>query len=289
MTHALDPGHQQPQPDLVRVRFDLGYDGTAFSGWARQPGLRTVQGTLEEALTLLLRHPVALTVAGRTDAGVHARGQVCHADLPVEAWERTSGSLVRRLAGVLPADVRVHRTLPAPPGFDARFGATSRRYAYRLRDDPACADPLERSWTVTHPRPLEVSALQAAADQLLGEHDFAAFCKRREGATTIRQLLRLDWERDAAGRAVAHVEADAFCHSMVRALVGGMLAVGDGRRRPDWIRSVLDGRVRDPGVTVAPAHGLVLEQVRYPSDAQLAARVLTARRLRVLTGEPLRP
>ncbi|RKS69286.1 tRNA pseudouridine38-40 synthase [Motilibacter peucedani] len=279
------PEDQAERERRVRLRLDLGYDGTGFSGWARQPGLRTVQGTLEEALGLLWRTSVELTVAGRTDAGVHARGQVCHVDAPVEAWAATEASLVRRLAGVLPADVRVRRVAAAPPGFDARFAATSRRYAYRLRDDPAGADPLERAWTVTHPRPLDLAALQAAAALLLGEHDFAAFCRRREGATTIRRLLRLEWARDEAGRAVATVEADAFCHSMVRALVGGLLAVGDGRREPGWLREVLDGRVRDPGVTVAPAHGLVLEAVGYPPDDQLAARVVQSRRVRTLPGQ----
>ena len=270
--------------ERVRIRIDLGYDGTAYAGWARQPGQRTVQATLEEALTLVWREPVALTVAGRTDAGVHARGQVCHVDAPVEGWQRTAATLARRLAGMLPDDVRVRSAVPAPPGFDARFSALSRRYAYRVRDDITRADPLERAWVLRHPRPLDTDAMQLASRLLLGEHDFAAYCKRREGATTVRELLCLEWERDGAGRAVATLVADAFCHSMVRALMGALLAVGDGRRDVEWPRRVLDAGLRDPGVTVAPAHGLVLEEVRYPADADLAARAVQARAVRALSA-----
>ncbi|WP_231116260.1 tRNA pseudouridine(38-40) synthase TruA [Motilibacter rhizosphaerae] len=266
----------------VRVRLDLGYDGTAFAGWARQPGLRTVQGTLEEALAHLWRCDVAVTVAGRTDAGVHARGQVAHADVPRTAWEASAASAVRRLAGLLPPDVRVHGAAPAPPGFDARFAATSRTYAYRVRDDLAGADPLERAWVLAHPRRLDLGLLGEGSRLLLGEHDFAAFCRRREGATTIRTLLRLDWARDEAGRAVATVQADAFCHSMVRSLVGALLPVGDGRRPPAWLGDVLRARARDSAVNVAPPHGLVLERVDYPADDALAARVAQARQVRTL-------
>jgi tRNA pseudouridine38-40 synthase len=267
-------------PGSIRVRLDLAYDGTGFSGWARQPGRRTVQGTLEAALTLLWRSEISLTVAGRTDAGVHARGQVCHADVPAGGWAASGATLVRRLAGLLPPDVRVHAAAPAPAGFDARFAALSRTYAYRVRDDAATADPLERHHVLTVPRALDLAALHEASALLLGEHDFAAYCRRREGATTVRRLLRLDWRRDAAGRAVATVQADAFCHSMVRALVGALLAVGEGRRPVGWPAAVLARGVRDSAVAVAPAHGLVLERVEYPPDAELSERVRVARQLR---------
>jgi tRNA pseudouridine38-40 synthase len=231
---------------LVRVRLELAYDGGGFAGWAAQPGQRTVQGTVEEALSRVLRVPVALTVAGRTDAGVHATGQVAHADLPVGTWaalgaprgRRAGGDpgadLVRRLAGVLPSDVRVWAVAPAAPGFDARFSALWRRYAYRVTDHPAGADPLRRHDTLAWPRRLDADAMAAASAELLGEHDFAAYCRRREGATTVRSLQRLDWARDLDGVLVAIVRADAFCHSMVRGLVGALLAVGDGRRPPSW-------------------------------------------------------
>ncbi|GAA2312488.1 hypothetical protein GCM10010149_74270 [Nonomuraea roseoviolacea subsp. roseoviolacea] len=364
---------------MVRLRLDLGYDGTDFSGWARQPGRRTVQGEIEQALGRILRlaGPPALTVAGRTDAGVHARHQVAHVDvavgclseldrnrrrggaaagpgagagsvveagavvaggpvvqagpvapagsvvgegagsadagtpvvasdgvgpatdgeavaavdgesaaaaaeeLPLDVDERLA-TLVRRLAGVLPPDVRVHRVSVASEGFDARFSALSRRYAYRVSDAPGGGDPLRRREVVWHNRPLDLDAMNAAAERLLGEHDFAAFCKKREGATTIRELQRLRWVRQDDGLLVATVVADAFCHSMVRALVGALLAVGDGRRPVAWPGQVLAGAVRDSGVHVAPAHGLCLEEVRYPPVEELAVRAAATRRVRTL-------
>jgi tRNA pseudouridine38-40 synthase len=252
---------------LVRLRLDLAYDGSGFSGWAVQPGRRTVQAVVEEALGRVLRVPAPprLTVAGRTDAGVHARGQVAHADVPAQSWAPVAGTAVHRMARALPPDVRIRAMALAPAGFDARFSALCRRYSYRVCDEPAAADPVRRNETLWHPRRLDLALMNAAARACLGNHDFAAFCRRREGATTIRTLLRLDWARDGDGVAVAAVEADAFCHNMVRALVGALLAVGDGRRPPEWPGQVLAAGVRDPGVHVAPPHGLCLEDVRYPS------------------------
>ncbi|MFI6320793.1 tRNA pseudouridine(38-40) synthase TruA [Nonomuraea sp. NPDC050556] len=283
---------------MVRLRLDLGYDGTDFSGWAKQPDLRTVQGEIEGALRRILRLDAApdLTVAGRTDAGVHARGQVAHVDIDPATLVALDGNrppeepalderlvrLLRRLAGVMPTDVRVHRVTVAPEGFDARFSALSRRYAYRISDAPGGGDPLRRNEVVWHARPLSLEALNAAAVHLLGEHDFAAFCKKREGATTIRELQRLDWVRDEAGVLVATVVADAFCHSMVRALVGSLLAVGEGRQPVEWPGQVLARAARDSGVHVAPARGLCLEEVRYPEPAELARRAAMTRRVRTL-------
>lgn len=283
---------------MVRLRLDLGYDGSDFSGWARQPGLRTVQGEIEQALGRILRlgEPPMLTVAGRTDAGVHARGQVAHVDVADEALAELDGNragplgvderlaaLVRRLGGVLSPDARVFRVTVAPEGFDARFSAMSRRYAYRVSDAVGGVDPLRRQEVVWHNRSLDVDVLNAAAVRLLGEHDFAAFCKKREGATTIRELQRLDWVRTGDGVLVATVVADAFCHSMVRALVGSLLAAGDGRRPVEWPGQVLAKAVRDSGVHVAPAHGLCLEEVSYPPAAELAARANATRRVRTLS------
>ncbi|MEO3793745.1 tRNA pseudouridine(38-40) synthase TruA [Nonomuraea sp. B10E15] len=283
---------------MVRLRLDLAYDGTEFSGWARQPGRRTVQGEIEQALGRILRlgEPAQLTVAGRTDAGVHARGQVSHVDVPEGSMAELDGNrgplgiderlaaLVRRLGGVLPPDVRVHRVSVASEGFDARFSALFRRYAYRVSDAVGGVDPLRRREVVWHNRPLDDGALDAAAARLIGEHDFAAFCKKREGATTIRELQRLDWVREQDGTLVATVVADAFCHSMVRALVGSLLAAGDGRRPVEWPGEVLGRAVRDSGVHVAPAHGLCLEEVGYPPDAELAARAAATRRVRTPAG-----
>ncbi len=266
---------------LVRLRLDIAYDGTPFAGWARQPGQRTVQGDVEDALIRVARlQAVRLTVAGRTDSGVHAAGQVAHVDLPADV---PLGGLARRLNGVLDRSVRVTGLAPAPAGFDARFSALSRRYVYRITDAPFGAEPLRRFDTLAWPRPLDVPAMASAALLLVGEHDFAAFCRRREGATTVRTLLRLDVLRRPDGVIVADVEADAFCHSMVRALVGALLAVGEGRRPPQWPAAVLRRGMRDPAVTVAPAHGLTLVEVRYPPDAELAARAEVTRAVRVPT------
>jgi tRNA pseudouridine38-40 synthase len=314
-------------PRSVRLRIDLAYDGSGFSGWAAQPGRRTVEETLAAALGRVLRLPGSpgLTVAGRTDAGVHARGQVVHVDVPESAWTTLAdqgpgqgagqgaaqgasqdpgqragkAGPLTRLAAVLPPDVRVHAVRPAPDGFDARFSALWRRYSYRVCDDPARADPLRRHETLWTPRRLDLAAMNAAAASLAGEHDFAAFCRRREGATTVRTLRVLHWHRDAAadaadgaddgpddrhGVAVATVVADAFCHNMVRALVGALLAVGEGRRPPGWPAEVLAAAVRDPAVRVVPPHGLCLEEVGYPKPEELAARAAQTRNRRTATA-----
>ncbi|MDG3008994.1 tRNA pseudouridine(38-40) synthase TruA [Rhodococcus sp. D2-41] len=254
------------------MRLDIAYDGTDFSGWAKQPGRRTVCGVLEEALSTILRVPAHLTVAGRTDAGVHASGQVAHLDLPVEAVPTEPGRLVRRLSRFLPTDVRIKHVTTAHPDFDARFSAIRRHYAYRIATAPYGADPVRARDTVAWPQRLDVDAMRAASASLLGLHDFAAFCRRRDGATTVRELQRFDWERTETDTLTAHVSADAFCWSMVRSLVGAMLAVGEGRRTPEWASRLLDERVRSSAVTVAPAHGLSLAGVDYPADEDLAAR-----------------
>ncbi|WP_233159589.1 tRNA pseudouridine(38-40) synthase TruA [Pseudonocardia sp. MH-G8] len=256
----------------------MAYDGTEFSGWARQPGRRTVCGALEGALGTVLRTPVALTVAGRTDAGVHATGQVAHADLHAgldAVW------LVRRLARLLPPDVRVRAVTPVPDAFDARFSALRRHYRYRVATAPYGADPLRARDTLSWPFPLDLDAVRAASDGLLGEHDFAAYCKRREGATTVRGLQELTWTRGDDGVVEAAVSADAFCHSMVRSLVGALLDVGRGRRGVEWPGALLHRTERASEVPVAPAHGLTLAAVDYPSVPELAARANATRRLRV--------
>ena len=255
-----------------------------MGGAARTPDGR---GVVSAALRTVLRSPeaVRLTVAGRTDAGVHARGQVAHADVDPQAWGLVSGrsdrspeeSMRARLAGVLPADVTVGRVSLAPSAFDARFSATSRRYLYRLADDLSVHDPLRRRDTVSMRGHLDPHAMSEAAYLLVGLHDFAAFCRRREGATTVRTLLALSWERQRDGVLAGTVVADAFCHSMVRALVGALVPVGEGRRDVDWPATVLSTGVRDPGVRVMPPHGLSLEEVSYPPDDRLAARALETR------------
>ncbi len=275
----------------MRLRIDLAYDGSAFHGWARQLELRTVQGEVEQAVDTVLRtEGTSLTVAGRTDAGVHARAQVAHADLAEDLVTAAAGrshepmldAVRRRLNGVLDPDVRIQRVTEAPAGFDARFSAVWRRYAYRIADQPHLVDPLARGHVLTWGRPLDLDAMNAAAQGLLGEHDFAAFCRKRTGATTIRTLLDLHWERAASGIAVATVRADAFCHNMVRSLVGCLVAVGEGRRGRDWPTDVLARGRRDPAVKVIHAHGLTLEEVAYPPDGELARRAQESRVVRSL-------
>jgi tRNA pseudouridine38-40 synthase len=283
-----EPAHPAGEGGLVRVRIDLSYEGTEFAGWARQPGQRTVQGVLEDVVR---RHPPgagepgSLVVAGRTDAGVHARGQVAHLDVPpVPGADPPALVDLDRLRGrwnrMLASDVRVHRLSAAPDGFDARFSPLCRRYTYRVADPLALADPMRRRDTLWYPRELDVEAMNRAAAALLGERDFAAFCRRREGATTVRALLALHWSRDADGVAVATVEADAFCHTMVRSLVGALLAVGDGRREEAWPGHVQAGLIRVPDVHVVAPHGLCLDEVTYPGIDGLAARAVETRRVR---------
>lgn len=275
----------------ARIRLDVAYDGTDFSGWAVQPSQRTVQGVLEASLGTVLRAvPPPLTVAGRTDAGVHAQGQVCHFDVTEAAWglvpgrsDRSSAdALVHRLAGVLPGDVRVRSATVVSADFDARFSALWRRYEYRVSDALYGVDPLRRAYVLANRSPLDVAAMNAASAGLLGEHDFAAFCRKREGATTIRELTGLHWDRDLEGVVVGTIEADAFCHNQVRAMVGAMLAVGDGRQPIDWPARVLAGRQRLSEVTVVPPHGLSLVNVGYPPDDELATRAASVRRIRTL-------
>ncbi|PYC72476.1 tRNA pseudouridine(38-40) synthase TruA [Micromonospora arborensis] len=270
--------------ERIRLRLDVSYDGTGFSGWAAQPTRRTVAGVLVETLALVLGAGTAtgLTVAGRTDAGVHATGQVCHLDLPVDVWRQHEGRLLRRLARLLPTDMRVRAMTEVPADFDARFSATFRRYEYRVTDAPFGAEPLRRHEVLAWPKPLDLAALNAAATGLVGEHDFAAYCRRKEHATTLREVTRLDWRRDPDGILVATVQADAFCQAMVRSLVGAMLVAGDGRRPVEWPGSLLTRQERSSEVTVAPAHGLTLVAVGYPADpAEYARRADLTRRLRV--------
>jgi tRNA pseudouridine38-40 synthase len=274
---------------FVRLRGQVAYDGTEFSGWARQRDRRTVQQCVEEAFATVLRFAPSLTVAGRTDAGVHALGQVIHLDLPGSVLTEFGfdpvdpapflDRLTRKVDGVLPVDVRLRALIVAPHGFDARFAALWREYVYRICDDRSAADPLRRGDTVNWPKPLDAAAMAWAGALMVGMHDFAAFCRRREGATTIRELQRVEVER-VNGVIECVVRADAFCHSMVRSLVGALLAVGEGRKHTSWPAELLRIEGRANGVTVAPAHGLTLMHVQYPPDHELAGRTQVTRNVR---------
>jgi tRNA pseudouridine38-40 synthase len=273
----------------VRLRLDISYDGTDFTGWAVQAGHRTVAGVLNDTLSTVFRVPVVLRAAGRTDTGVHATGQVAHVDVPadalVHAYPRNRrdapefAPLVRRLARFLPADVRVREIVRAPAGFDARFSALRRNYVYRLSTAASGVEPQLARFVTPWPRPLDVGAMAVASRDLVGLHDFAAFCRHRDGATTIRDLQRLDWSRDG-DYVTAHVTADAFCWSMVRSLVGAVLKVGEHRHEPSWCASLLSAPGRSSAFAAAPARGLTLTGVDYPADDELSARILITRDLR---------
>lgn len=298
----LLPTDSATEEPTARYRLDIAYDGTDFVGWARQPGLRTVQGELEAALaTVLARTGGAptITVAGRTDAGVHATGQVAHVDLNdrqvaylaaphgKSAQPMLPGAaLARRLNGIagLKSDVYVSRAVEAPDGFDARFSPIWRRYEYRVADVGAAHDPLKRNHTVWYPAALDLDAMNAAARELLGLADWAAYCRPREGATTIRELQEFRWDRDAAGVLIARLQADAFCHSMVRALVGATVSVGAGRLAGRRLVELRDAAARTSEFVVMPPHGLTLVEVGYPDD--VAARAAQTRARRELTDRP---
>ncbi|WJZ01697.1 tRNA pseudouridine synthase A [Corynebacterium freiburgense] len=282
---------------IVRLRLDLSYDGTDFHGWASQvrPGeeesLRTVQGTLERVLSLVLRCAVRLIVAGRTDAGVHAAWQVAHCDVPLSSLEQRSiggdpSKLVRRLARLLPEDVRVHGVSFAPEGFDARFSALRRNYVYRVTTSPRGALPTRARDTAVWPKPVDIQLMQDSASDLLGLHDFAAFCRPRPGASTVRDLQAFRWldiSTDIEPELYeARVTADAFCWSMVRSLVGACLVVGEGRREAGFALGLLGERSRSSLVPVAPAKGLSLVGVDYPSPELLASRAMKTRNMRTL-------
>lgn len=280
-----------PEAALTRIRFDIAYQGTDFNGWSRQPGLRTVQGEIEAALLIILRRhqPIqSLVVAGRTDAGVHATGQVAHLDLTpqqAESLERPQrgktrgrydgpGSLARRINGLagLESDIFISRSAIAEPGFDARFSPLWRRYEYRIADTAAPRNPLERHRTVWYPALLDLDLMNVAAGTLTGLHDWAAYCKPREGATTVRTLQEFSWRRDEDGVLIASVRADAFCHSMVRSLVGACVAVGQRNLAADRPEEIRDQRLRGSEFKVMPAKGLTLMEIGYPPDDQLGAR-----------------
>ena len=271
-----------PESGFLRFRIDFAYDGTNFSGWAKQPDQRTVQGEMESALSGLTRNPVELVVAGRTDAGVHATFQVAHVDLPEldkygNAWK--PADLTYRLNRMLSEEIRIKNVTAAPPYFHARFSALRRTYVYKIADGQRLVDPLKRFDVATWYRHLDLSRLNEASSRLLGEHDFATFCKPGGAGTTIRRLERFHWERTGDANLVATVTADAFCYSMVRNIVGAVVCVGEGRFEPDWISKVLANKTRISESYVFPARGLTLVAVEYPADSELQARAeITIRR-----------
>lgn len=325
---AIDEGSGEPVEDdfadlvpaegIVRVRIDFGYDGTDFAGWAKQPGLRTVEDTLEQAFAQVLRMEVSprIVVAGRTDAGVHAAAQVAHVDIPLEQLIRVSYSrlerrelqeqggipfvdgiaqvpqsmlhaLLRRVNGSMGrgADVVINTVVVAPAGFDARFSPLARRYEYRIADGLEHLNPIERRKTTFSFYPLDVDAMNEAADMMLGLRDFGAFCRPRPGATTIRELQEFHWERQEDGVIVARLQADAFCHSMVRSLVGACVAAGSQAHSLEEIESLRTKAERTSVFKVMPAQGLTLMEIIYPPDDEVGARADLTRSRRELTDD----
>ena len=272
------------QEGLTRLRGTLAYDGKDFFGWGIQPDKRTVQATVEHAVATVLRiDPVTVQCAGRTDAGVHARGQVVHFDVPTSTL-MDMNDLVYKFNSLLPEDVAFLNLEITTPDFDARFSALARNYSYLIYlsgRNPLLRNHAHRSWM-----PLNLADMQQASQRLLGLHDFAAFCRKREGATTIRTLLRFDWSETPDALIRSDVRADAFCYSMVRGLVGAVLEVGEGKRPVEWITQYLQGRARQPEIYAAPALGLTFESVEYPSADQFAIRVQETLRVRDLDGTP---
>lgn len=266
---------------LRRFRIDLAYDGTDFSGWAIQPGLRTVEGDLVNALEVIFgKLENGLRVAGRTDAGVHAIAQVLHVDLtPVQARRIKSG-LPKRLNAMLPRDVRIHKVELAAEGFHARFSATSREYRYRINQS-AIENPLIGRYQLWHKYPLDASKMHDAGQHLLGLHDFASFCKRRAGSTTIREMKKLRVS-EAKGEIVIDLEADAFCHNQVRSIVGALVAIGENTLSLKQLLAILDQKKRVGKFKVVGAEGLTLMKVNYPKDHLLAKQAEKTRNMRSL-------
>jgi tRNA pseudouridine38-40 synthase len=263
-----------PESGFRRLRIDIAYDGTAFFGWATQPDKRTIQDLVEDAIAQISRSQVQTIVAGRTDAGVHATGQVIHADLPdaLFADGLTYRDLRYKLNRILDEDLRVMEISDAPEGFHARFSALRRFYTYKILDNNEVIAPLSRYDVAPWYRPLDVDLMNKASALVLGHHDFAAFCKFKEGGTTIRTLEKYKWRRDSEGLLIAEVVADAFCYSMVRNLVGAVVCVADGRKDPSWIQELLANKERVSDSLVFPARGLSLTRVEYPSNDELIDR-----------------
>ncbi len=263
-----------PESGFRRLRINIAYDGTAFFGWATQPDKRTIQDLVEEAVARISRGDVESVVAGRTDAGVHATGQVIHIDLPdaVFADGLTYRDLRYKLNRILDEDVRIMEISDAPEGFHARFSALRRIYNYKILDNNEVIAPLSRYDVAPWYRPLDVELMNKASALVLGHHDFAAFCKFKEGGTTIRTLEKYQWHRDSEGLLIAEVVADAFCYSMVRNLVGAVVCVADGRKDPSWMAELLANKERVSDSLVFPARGLSLTRVEYPSNDELLDR-----------------
>ena len=272
---------------LTRFRIDLAYDGTDFAGWAKQPKLRTVRGELLRALQQIFgasSDDFFMRVGGRTDAGVHADHQVCHVDLSDTQLSRLGRNPLSaaRLNSLLPTDVAILKVLKAPKGFDARFSSIGRSYVYAIADANCKPNPKQTRYTLTVSKELSLEKMSAAGKKLLGLRDFGAFCKPRPGATTIRNLRKLAVKRSGDGRILIEVSADAFCHNMVRALVGALIAAGEGRITPTELSKIQQEAKRTSAFKVVGPQGLTLTKISYPPVKDLAKQAEKARNTRSL-------
>ena len=265
-----------PESGFIRFRMDFSYDGSFFAGWAKQLDQRTIQEESEAALQAITRFPVRTQVAGRTDAGVHATAQVAHFDLPdvdthSNPWDEQD--LLYKMNRMLADDIRIHSIIRAPKYFHARFSALSREYFYKIADANQVIPPLKRYDIVSWYRPIDIELVKRAIKPLLGQHDFAAFCKKGSKGTSIRTLEQFKIYREPNNFISIHVIADAFCYSMVRNLVGAAVCVGEGRYEPEWMKELLDQKERVGESLVFPGAGLTLIKVNYPEDSMLQERM----------------
>jgi tRNA pseudouridine38-40 synthase len=274
---------------LIRYRINLAYDGTAYYGWARQSGHKTVQQSLLDALTLVFgesTNDFSMRVAGRTDAGVHAYAQVAHIDVSAAQIKRLgrTKSIAFRLNSILDRDIRIHSFEIAPPGFHARFSATFRRYPFRIADGPVAKDPLQGRYTLWLAHELDLDLMRDGAKEFIGLHDFNSFCKARAGATTIRRMKSIKITRNPDLGGVIEIEliADAFCHNMVRAIVGGLIAVAQGSAEKSEITHVLKVAQKRAPFKVATPEGLTLVEIGYPADDKLEEQAAITRKKRQL-------
>ncbi len=269
---------------FIRIRGEVAYDGKNFSGWGMQPDQRTVQGAIEDAFTQIIGGPrTVVQCAGRTDAGVHATGQVMHLDVPLN-WSERLADLAYKVNAILDDDVVIKGLLHTNQNFDARFAALSRSYTYFIKE--GLRDPLTRDRVYQHRNYLDVTAMNEASQVLIGLHDFSAFCKKTDYGTSIRNLKTFTWTRTPDDLIRVDITSDAFCYSMVRALVGAVISIGEGKRTKEWLADYLARGERDFGVFMAPAHPLTLVNVEYPPEEEFASRIEKTLKTRLEDQDP---
>ncbi|MFM2238497.1 MAG: hypothetical protein RL389_844 [Actinomycetota bacterium] len=276
-----------PVDGRFRYRIDLAYDGTDFYGFSKQSAHRTVAGELLSGLVKIFGEDdedFRMRVAGRTDAGVHAQAQVAHLDLTPDQLKRVrrGHGVAERLNKIIDPDVRVTAFEEADPGFHARFSALSRRYRYSIADRSVTPNPMTSRYMLEILWNLEVAPMIEVAKEFMGLRDFRAFCKERDGTTTIRELREISVKRRPNGVIDIEVEADAFCHNMVRSVVGALMSAGSGRTTAKEVRKALKGQRNEHAYKVQAPQGLTLIKISYPAKSKLGAQAELTQRMRTL-------